>query len=200
MTTRITLAFLTMFFPLFAISQRYSSIVTDTEIHNFLQDLNKSKTICIHKLVPTVFAWTDIPISTIDTAKSEFPFNIINKDSENYDIFAATFSQEDVEYLRQQYFSTKDTAWDFKSLKRFVIADSTVNKEIVRKSVSGKHKIKDNYSYTFSVPLFSMDKKSVIIYQDYFCGMLCSTSCVYLYKKNEKGVWRKIASWNCWAS
>ena len=135
-----------------------------------------------------------------DTINREIPFNFLNKSTKDYLALKSAFGINDIKFLKEQYFALRDSIWDFEQMKKFIPADSTVNREIVKKSQSGKRKIKDNYSYTFSVPMFSLDKKSVIIYQDFFCGFLCSTSCIYLYQKKNNGKWEKILSWYCWAS
>ena len=199
MTTRISLALFILFTVVKSSGQTYSTVLTDQEIHNFFYQINNSKNIRIHKLSPYIFSWSSI-LSFNDTTNQELPLNFLNKASQEYSILKSSFTQGDIEFIRQQYVSLKDTTWDFRQLKKFIVADSIINKEIFKKSLSGKRKIKDNYSYSFSVPLFSLDRKSAIIYQDYFCGALCSTSCIYLYQKSNDGRWRQILSWNCWAS
>jgi hypothetical protein len=173
--------------------------VTDQEIQDFFYQLNSSKAVRIHKLSPNIFPWASM-LNFEDTTNQELPFYFLNKKSKDYSTLKSSFGEGDIKFLKEQFFALKDSVWDFTQFKKFVPADSTVNKEIVRKSMSGRRKIKGNYSYTFSVPLFSLDRKSVVIYQDYFCGALCSTSCIYLYQKDESGNWKRILYWNCWSS
>ena len=200
MTVRITIMFLFSLTFTKAKSQTYSSIVTDQEIHNFFYELNKSKAISqIHKLSPDIFAWAPMLLLE-DTSDQELPFYFLSNDGKEYVILKASIGKEDIEFIKQQIQSIKGTIWDFNHLKGFIPADSIINKEIMRKSISGKKRIKDNYSYTFSLPLYSLDKKSVIIYQDFFCGALCSTSCIYLYKNDGSGKWQQVLSWNCWST
>lgn len=47
--------------------------------------------------------------------------------------------------------------------------------------------------YSFSLPYFSKDKKSFIIYYDYYCGSLCAEYSLRLYKKRN-GKWTYIKS------
>lgn len=47
--------------------------------------------------------------------------------------------------------------------------------------------------YSFSLPYFSKDKKSFVIYYNYYCGSLCAEYSLRLYKKN-KGKWVFIKS------
>jgi hypothetical protein len=178
--------------------QTYSTLISNQEIQDFFYELNASNVIHIHKLTPKIASWETM-FTLDDTTNQEIPFKFLNKSGKEYAVLKAAFGTNDIKFLKEQFFALKDAAWDFTQMKAFIPADPTVNKEIAKKSQSGRRSIKDNYSYTFSVPMFSLDKKSVIIYQDYFCGFMCSTACIYLYQKNGNGKWKEIISWYCWS-
>ncbi|CAD0009007.1 hypothetical protein FLAT13_04685 [Flavobacterium salmonis] len=58
-----------------------------------------------------------------------------------------------------------------------------------------------NYSYSFSMPLFSLDKKYTLVTQQFFCGLMCSDQCIYVYERDsQSNNWKAIFSWNCWAT
>lgn len=179
--------------------QTYSSIVTDQEIHNFFCELNRSKSIHIHKLNPRILPLSGL-LNFSDSTNKELPFYFLDKASKEYAVLQTYFRPGDIISIKQQSQSVKDSVWNFEQLKGFIPADSSIISDIVKKSQSGRRRIKDNYSYTFSVPLFSLDKKSVIIYQDFFCGSMCSTACFYFYQKDQKGRWKEILSWSCYSS
>ncbi len=179
--------------------QTYSSLVSDGDISNFFDQLNSSKAVKIHKLSPNMLRWSSI-LNLEDTSNQELPFYFLNKASKDYLTLKSSFGEGDIKFLKEQFYALKDSVWDFTQFKNFVPADLTIYEEISKKSMSGKRRIKDNHSYSFSVPLFSLDRKSVIIYQDYFCGALCSSTCIYLYLKDENGTWKRILSWSCWSS
>ena len=43
----------------------------------------------------------------------------------------------------------------------------------------------DKIAYVFSLPLFSLDKSKVLIYQGFFCGLLCGGTAFYVYEKKN---------------
>lgn len=50
--------------------------------------------------------------------------------------------------------------------------------------------------YSFSLPYFSVDKKSFLIYYNYYCGSLCAESSLRLYKK-VNGKWVHVKNYSC---
>lgn len=178
-------------------AQTYSTVIPDKEFHHFFYELNSSKVIRIHKLDPEIFSWELSMMNITDSASQPFSFPFLKKDSEVYATLNASFSPADCQFIQQQLRSIKDSVWNFSQLKGFVKADSAVYSKIFEWSASGKKRIGDYYLYKFSIPLFSLDRKAVMVYQHYYCGALCLTACLYLYKKDDKGVWHEVVSWQC---
>jgi hypothetical protein len=177
----------------------YSDIISDGEVHQFLNELKAVTLPPIQKLGEEIWSWSPL-INLEDTTNTDLPFYFLNRAASDYKLLNSSFKSEDIKFLKQQLLSLKDSLWQFQYLNQFEAADSTTVKKVVEKSISAKGKLKGNYIYNLSIPLFSLDRKSAIIYQNFYCGALCSSTCIYLYKKDDKGVWKKLLSWSCWSS
>src|SRR5690606_3069716 len=69
------------------------------------------------------------------------------------------FSSADQDFLFEQFVKIKDTIWQHK-LPKAIITDN-------------KNKKRPN-RYHYSIPLFSKDKKHVIVKRSYYCGDSCA--------------------------
>ncbi|MFD1605856.1 hypothetical protein ACFSJW_04570 [Flavobacterium artemisiae] len=110
------------------------------------------------------------------------------------------FNPEDLKFIEKQYLNQKDSLWQKNDFKKFDITDSAEQKKIVEHSKKGK-RMGSYYSYSFSVPLFSLDKKYALVTKQFFCGMMCSDQCIYVYERdNLLNKWKVVSSWFCGSS
>jgi hypothetical protein len=72
----------------------------------------------------------------------------------------------------------------------------TLRKFKVDKYLMGKFDNNSSRYYSFNTPIFSFDKKKVVIRYWRICGGLCGNCNLVLLKK-ENNEWVKIESWNC---
>ena len=66
-----------------------------------------------------------------------------------------------------------------------------ISKNYLDSVVKANRRMEPPAHYRFSLPYFSSDKKSFIIYYNYYCGSLCAEYSLRLYKK-VKGKWTFI--------
>lgn len=175
--------------------QTYSSIINDKEIYAFLNYITKTDK--KHSEEP-LFKRKQIyyKIKTWDTA------NFVIKDTELYNKYPyldleeqflfpkskgvdTMFKQADRAFLFQQFISIKDTIW--------------------QKSFSNSKLLKDKDQkrpnrYYYSIPLFSIDRKYVIVRKAYYCGSLCAYGGYYIYKRIGKNKWEYVVSVHTWIS
>ena len=178
--------------------QTYSNEVSDKEISLFFEQLKNSEKLKIKKIDHKIIKWRDYDIYGEKDTTLNFTFatGILKNE-----IILKHLTKDDIKYIEKQYLNIKDSVWKKNDFKKFNLLDSIGRKEIHDYSMKRHRKMGNYYSYSFSIPLFSIDKKFVIIIQDFYCGSMCSTQCIYLYKRNEIfNKWEEIASWNCWST
>jgi hypothetical protein len=95
------------------------------------------------------------------------------------------FNQEDKEFILKQFSAIKDTVWH----EKFSHSKLLTNKKQRRPN-----------RYYYSIPLFSVDKKFVIIHKLYYCGSICAYGGYYVYKRIDSKNWKYITSVNTWIS
>jgi hypothetical protein len=95
------------------------------------------------------------------------------------------FRQEDRAFLFNQFTSIKDSVWH-EAFSHSKLLKNTNQKRPNR--------------YSYSIPLFSLDKKYVIIHKYYYCGSLCAYGGYYIYKRIEKNKWEYVVAVNTWMS
>jgi hypothetical protein len=95
------------------------------------------------------------------------------------------FKQIDRTFIYKQFTAIKDTIWHEKFSKS--------------KLLTGQKQRRTN-KYYYSIPLFSMDKKYVIIYRKYYCGDECAYGGYYVYRRLEPNKWEYITAVNTWIS
>lgn len=179
-------------FTLLSNAQTYSTLITDQEISTFFLQIKKK--LHINKVNEKIRIWQDYDIYPSDPIAFVSSGEGLLKNK----LVLAHFSQEDLIFLEKQYKAIRDSIWRKKDFQKFTLIDTTEINNIFKRSISGKRKIKDNYCYFFSIPLFSLDKKLAIVYQTYCCGSMCATTCIYIYRrKNNRKKWEEVAEWNC---
>lgn len=184
-------------FSICSFSQTSENIPNQTEISNFLENLEVTGKE-IKKIDRKIILWTDYDIygeQNFEIELSSFISGILRyKALQNY------FKPEDLKFVEKQFLSQKDSVWQKNDLKKFNITGSAEQKKIVEHSKKGQ-RMGSYYSYSFSIPLFSLDKKYAIVKRQFFCGLMCSDQCTYLYERdNISNKWKVISSWFCGSS
>ena len=175
-------------------AQTYSSVTTDKEIYAFLnwmtknekkykeepkikpkQVYNKIKKWEIENFVPNS---KDTEKLIKDPYFYDYDLNYLFQKRPGTDTI---FKKPDRTYLIQQFVSIKDSIWHLKFSKS--------------KLLKKKNQKRPNY-YSFSIPLFSINKQYVIVRKSYHCGSLCAYRGYYIYKKINNHKWKFITSVN----
>jgi hypothetical protein len=174
--------------------QTYSNTISDDEIVSFLNwkfqfekkysEEPKGKPKLVYYKIAnwdtsTFFADRKKGIQDISSSNYLFP------GQRDWKWIDTIFSKEDREYLYQQFNSQKDTIWktNFRKTK--------LSKEIKQKKPN---------RYYISLPLFSLNKKYVIIKQVYYCGSLCAYREFKIYRRKGDDSWEYVGSANSWIS
>ena len=183
--------FLTIIFFSFCLTtsaQKYSTVIKDTAITNFITWLLKRDTSFkatrhvdndILKLHTDNFIYAD----SLTLNNYQFAQNIFNKKNK----LTQYFNQGDANYFVRQINQQRKDKWQLK-IKRIKLFDTI---ELVNNRV-------DKVLYSYSLPLFSADKKYVIIIEAFFCGLVCGGGDYNLYERQQDNSWKKIKQFNHW--
>ncbi|MEZ0129986.1 hypothetical protein AB9T88_09570, partial [Flavobacterium sp. LBUM151] len=107
------------------------------------------------------------------------------------------FKPEDLKFVEKQYLKQKDSIWQKNDFEKFNITGPKEQNKISSHSQKDQ-RMGSYYSYSFSVPLFSVDKKYALVIQRFYCGFMCSDQCTYLYQRDgTSNNWKAILSWYC---
>ena len=179
----------------YTFAQTYSLLVHDDVIEDFFRDLSKDLPHEIIKFNEEILYWNEKDLyGEADTLwqMGELTMGIMQIDS-----VKLFYTEKDLKYVVKQYENLEGEKWYHEDFKKFDVIDTTGTARILSHSYSDK-KMGKNYSYTFSVPLFSLNQEYAIVQQEFYCGLECSTYCIYMYKKgSDKKSWYKVASWKC---
>lgn len=184
----------------FSFAQTYSKVVSDSEIIGFISNdinLNKIKSISsqIYPLNINDFYYKDsadlIKKSNDGLSYSNFIFRYykISRSKEfNYHL-DTIFSREDIDFFKKQIQGLRNRKyWKFKFENTIFDDEPELD--------STNHTKKTIYNY--SVPLFSVDKRKVIIIKRFYCGFLCGGGSCMLFVKNFNNRWvltREMHQW-----
>jgi len=174
-------------------SQKYSSTISDSQILKFLnwqiqtedkypeEPKNKKKVI-----YSKIISWdtTHFRLGANNNVNS-IEYNLIYLFNERNKWLDTLFTKEDREYLFQQFINQRDTVWR-----------QTFNYS----SLSHIKKQRKANRHSFSLPLFSLDNRYVIIRENYHCGSLCGHGAVKIYKRIDSDNWEYLGSVNSWIS
>lgn len=179
----------------FAIGQTYSSVTSDKEIYDFLnwmtandKKYREEPKLKRKNIYYKILSWDTANFIAKDTV-------LINK----YPHFSldyqylyqrrggtdTIFRQQDRELLFKQFTAIKDTIWHNKFSKSKLLKDKQ-QKKLNR--------------YYYSIPLFTADKKYVIIHRQYYCGNLCAHGGYYVYRRLANNKWEYLTAVNTWIS
>lgn len=169
-------------------AQRYSKAIEDTAIVNFMTWLFSSDTsvkarkqVDNHILKPDVinFAYAD----SGSLNYYQFARNIFQKRNGLRTYFTETDANTFVNQVKGQ----RKFRWNLKSKQiRFVNTVELINNRL------------EKVLYSYSLPLFSADRKYVIIIEAYYCGLVCGGGEYCLYERQSNGTWRKLTQFNQW--
>ena len=181
---KLIIAFAFVLFSSQIFAQKYSTVVDDSVIVNFMKWQLTSDTslkgvrnvaIDIIQLNPTDFKFPDsLALTTIDYMQ-----NIFKKRNhlEKY------FTEKDAVFFTGQIEAQIGFEWKLKIKKVFFT--NTAENENGHPSL-----------YSYSLPIFSPDKKYAIIVERYYCGVVCGGHDFNLYKRLPDNSWEKIKSLN----
>lgn len=171
-----------------AYGQTYSSILKDSIILNFVNwEINKSGNFSGKKI--EIFKKITKKISKYDATNFILPDSLQNSIWLHWYVFDkrynidTIFTQKEKSYIIEQFISLKDTNWHHH-----------IKKSIIK---NWKNPIG---TYTYGIPLFTSDEKYVLIEKSYYCGNLCASGGIFLYKKVSKNNWTLLVVLNQWSS
>jgi hypothetical protein len=101
-----------------------------------------------------------------------------------------TIKQSDTTYLIAECNSTKSGIWTDNINDSLVI----ISKEKLHSKAKGDQFAMTPANYSFSLPYFSKDKQTFIIYYNHYCGNLCAEYSLRLYKKIN-GKWTFVKTY-----
>jgi hypothetical protein len=168
-------------------AQKYSNVIEDTAITNFMNWLFKSDTSFkaakhvdndILKLHSDNFIYADSL-----TFNYQFAQNIFRKTNK----LTTYFNKDDANYFVQQVDQQRKYKWQLK-IKAIKLFDTI---ELLNNRV-------DKVLYSYSLPLFSADKKYVIIIEAFFCGIVCGGGDYNLYERQADNSWKRVKQFNHW--
>ena len=194
---KTVVTYFTVLFSICCFSQTNENIPTNKEIAAFLEHLDVSGK-KVEKVNTKIIRWTEYDIygeQNLEIELSSFISGILR-----YKALQKYFKPEDLKFVEKQYLNQKDSVWKQTDFKKFKLTGIAEQNKIIEHSKKGL-RIGSNYSYSFSMPLFSLDKKYAIVIQEFYCGFMCSDQCIYLYERNNVlNNWRVVLSWNCLAT
>jgi hypothetical protein len=133
----------------------------------------------ILKLNSKNFIYTD----SSNLNKYEFAQNIFSKRNK----LTQYFNRDEANYFVRQINKQRKSKWQLK-IKGIKLFDTI---ELINNRV-------DKVLYSYSLPLFSNDKKYVIIIEAFFCGLVCGGGDYNLYERQLDKSWIKIKEFNHW--
>lgn len=196
MKTIVAIIFLTgLFCPNCILGQTYSTVITDKEIYNFLNWMTQSEKkyseeprLKFKQIFYRMITWDTANFIAKDTALlNKYPYfdlddKFLFQRSSGTDTI---FKHADRTFLFQQYNAIKDSVWHQPFAGSKLLKDKN-------------QKMPNRYYY--SIPLFSLDRKYVILRRHYYCGNLCAYGGYYIYKRIAENKWEYVTSIHTWIS
>ncbi len=177
--------------------QTYSTVTSDNEIYAFLNWMTRTEEkhgeepkLGRKKIAYQILAWdsANFVLNNSDSLLyKEIPLPpfqnifLFQKSTKNDTIF----NQIERTFIFQQFTSIKDTIWHTSFSKSKLLTRIKQNKP---------------NRYYYSIPLFTIDRKYVIINKEYYCGNLCAYGGYYIYKKIADGKWEYVTAVHTWIS
>ena len=180
--------FITIFFvSQISNAQTNSRLVSDKEIYDFLNYITKFENkyreeprLTLKYISDKIIPWEKEDFIRKDSNSDEKldPKYVFKKESGIDTIFNAA----DRQLLIDQSNGITTSVWQ-KKFKHSILAQNE------KENVVNRH--------SYSIPLFSADRKHVILKRKYYCGEGCCYYGYCIYRKNKKGTWDFVSSYNC---
>ncbi len=113
----------------------------------------------------------------------QFAANIFNKKNK----LTKYFDKDNANYFVRQIKQQRKVKWQLR-IRDIQLFDTI---ELVNNRV-------DKVLYSYSLPLFSVDGKYVIIIEAFYCGLVCGGGDYNLYERQQDNSWKKIKQFNHW--
>lgn len=163
--------------------QVYSKIIPDSSVIDFMSWFFKSQTLKSDRYVAKGME-TLMPYNFEYKTTTEYAFPFGNIFAHNKSLFKI-LSKKDADFFVRQIEGQEEYYWNFRinGVKLFNAENETTPKNQV--------------VYFYSIPLFSNDKKMVILSTGYIRGDNYAGGVYYLFKK-DKNSWTKIKEFQKW--
>ena len=213
---RYFVAFILLSISKISSSQTYSKVISDDEIIKFINlDIKRDsvdgiKTVRreMFKLFKDVFYYKDsADYEYKNNNNSQFIFRRhFFKGREISFRLDTIFNRKDIDYFLKQINGLKQRkSWE-KEFDNSKFFDDVKLASNTRVDLNYNNRVKLGYDYrvesviyTYSIPLFSADKKKAIIIKGFFCGLVCGGGAYYIYKKMDNNEWMLLTKANEWA-
>ena len=180
-------------------AQKYSSIINDQEIIDFMTWLLTKDSIKTIQYLDNKIIANDIRVFIpSDSSKNAkfWEYSVFNK-SNHVD---SLISKNEAKYFANQIAHQKFMQWEYKFPYHTIMNYPKVTKDkrynmIVLDSVNKIYQP----VWAYSLPVFSVDKKKVIIIERFYCGIVCGGGSFNLYEKHGNA-WRKLKEFSKWAN
>jgi len=167
-------------------TQRYSEIVTNNEISNFLTWFVRNDSAQEIKYVNKDITELDEEcFRYMDTMRLPYlPANIFI----NAYRLDTIFTKADADFFIKQIRFQKANAWHLR----------LGNVKLIKYVSSDEVRWNREAFYYFSLPLFSVDMQYVIIDKSCYCGLDCGYGNYFLYRRQSAKSWKKVNAINGW--
>jgi hypothetical protein len=175
-------------------AQTYSNIISDQEIYDFLNWMtiegskySEEPKWTKKRVSRRIYNWNASHF-VLDTNELERPPNMMLMREYLYKSrggLDTLFTQKDRDFHYKQFTEIKDNVWH----KQFSKSKLLIFNKQVRPN-----------RYYYSIPLFSMDKKYVVVNRVYYCGPLCAHGGCFVFRKLDNDQWEFVTAVNTWIS
>jgi len=178
-------------------AQTYSKIVSDSEIISFITHTTKAAHVkamssSIYPLNVNEFYYSDsADLANKSNSISNFIFKRYKTGKEitfTYHL-DTIFSRQDIDFFKTQIEGLQGEKNWKREFKHTFFDDAP---ELNERNLT-QHTI-----YDYSIPLFSVDKKKVIVIKHFYCGLLCGGGAYELYIKNANNKWKLVKKMYEW--
>jgi hypothetical protein len=100
----------------------------------------------------------------------------------------------------KEFFNKEDSSFFIKQLE--AIKKDTWGQRLGRNKLIIKTPKGDNPGLTifsFSIPLFSVNKRRAVVIEAFYCGLLCGGGAYYICELQKDGTWKKVKKFSEWA-
>ena len=175
--------------------QTYSSVISDEEILSFIKWETSMTAKSKKEAGITLYHRLDYFDSTNFISRPQpdiWTFDCNLFDTIHHSGLDTALSGSDKEFMFRQFIGIKDSVW------RHEFSNVTFVESYERDPNDPYDYPSSIYSY--SLPIFSQDRKFAIISKSYFCGSLCGEGGFYIYQRVDKDKWKFVKVICYWIS